>query len=213
MKILADRVLVKVNSMYDKKKGNLTKDFTYDSERSRKVSAIVTHIPEKLDDIIDIRVYEDTTLASPENYSYLEKKFKYISDISPEVEVGDRIYFYYNYLKDEFNKVKVGKTYQHIIEYNGITAAVRDGVINPIGGHILVKAIQEGGDKGGIISEKFTSERIGILKHKGTPLKGETFDIPVDTMVVFPDIAAVVQEIEGSKYYVMRDSDILGIIE
>jgi co-chaperonin GroES (HSP10) len=78
-------------------------------------------------------------------------KYKFVSDIAPEVEVGDRIYFKKRTLNSKQNcmgtlKGADGKPalYIYKVPYENIFCAVKkDGRIVPIGGWVLVKPIYE----------------------------------------------------------------------
>lgn len=77
-------------------------------------------------------------------------KYKYISDIVPEVQIGDKIYFKPRTLNNARNlmgtlKDENGKAQKYIykVPYENIFCAVRDGKIIMIGGWVLLEPMME----------------------------------------------------------------------
>src|SRR5688572_20818493 len=78
-------------------------------------------------------------------------KYKTVGDIVPEVQIGDKIYFkprtlnnkrnYMGALKDP--ETKVTTKYIYKVPYENIFCTVREGVINMIGGWVLLDPIME----------------------------------------------------------------------
>jgi len=69
-------------------------------------------------------------------------RYKFISDIVPEVQVGDRIYFHFNTIKPhnfvQIDGVHPDRVWYIKVRYDQVICVVRDGVIIPIGGYTLV---------------------------------------------------------------------------
>jgi len=212
MKVLYDNILVKVDSLKENKKGKLVIDSTFEREKHTRIYGTVVATPIELTADRDIRFEEDTCLASKSNYPYLEKKVWYEKDIVMDIKEGDKVYFEYQYLHDnEYDKVKVDGEYCYAIPYSGVICVVRGSEIIPIGGKILVEPMNEE-QRGTIKTLPVLSENFGKMKYKSKPLIGDKFNLMEDTIVIFQDMCAFKQTIEGKEYYVMYYWDILGIL-
>jgi len=142
-------------------------------------------------------------------------QYRFSSDIVPEVNVGDRIYFKRHTLNNAKNKMGALKSSKSLellifrVPYDSIYCSVRDGQIKMIGGWVLLEPIYEDWDS--IFKPTYfdyttaSGEKIPRPKkdwiqirtapthdnqrakvaHIGTPLKGDTTDIEVGDVVLF----------------------------
>ncbi len=149
---------------------------------------------------------------------------KYIDSIVEEVQVGDRIYFYYTQISDHNILEWEGGLY-YKVPYTQIICAIRNGEMIMIGGHILLKpyygeGIIEENIAGHRVFGKMTSfgvfmpvakpeERKGTVAHVGTPLIGDDANLSVGDLCYFPVNYDVKTTIEGVEYYTMRQHEIL----
>jgi co-chaperonin GroES (HSP10) len=150
--------------------------------------------------------------------------------IIPEVQVGDKIYFHYNALREDSVIPDLEGIW--VIEYDFVFCVVRDGKIIPIGGKVFASPLYDDGvqdiEVNGTVTKGKISEKTGLiteinskhslkkarLAHIGTPLRG---DVPVAIKVgdVFYYIsnADFRNTIEGTEYFVMNQEDILATEE
>lgn len=124
---------------------------------------IVTQIPQRLS---QMPIPTQITDGCPEYYEKVTRRYKYLSDIEPEVKVGDKIWFHHNtidipHLKNLLREEGEGeaKRYYFKVRYDQIICSVREiskeevdeelwdkenpdtkyNVIIPIGGWTLVQ--------------------------------------------------------------------------
>lgn len=84
----------------------------------------------------------------PDYFDVSPFEYKYLSDIEPEVQVGDRIYFHFNTIikmganivhEEMFPGTSKVKTWFFKVRYDQVLCAVRQGEIVPIGSYALVE--------------------------------------------------------------------------
>lgn len=168
-----------------------------------------------------------TALYSQGYYNY-----RTMEDIAPEIQVGDKLHFKWRTLFSRKNliaetKVKDGRQWIYKVPYDQVYCAVRDGKIIPIGSHvfidpvfedwdeILVKTYSDVKDRYGnkiLKDKKFwiqtksapaQKDRLGIVKHVGTPLKGDICYLSVGDKVLYkPNLKSMIT-VEGKKYFIM----------
>lgn len=98
--------------------------------------------------------------------------YKLVSDIEPEVEIGDKIYFKPRTLNNRKNylgelKSEDGKDNKYIykVPYENIFCTVRNGVINPIGAWLMIEPMWE--DWGTILKPTYYAD---IKDEHGNPI-------------------------------------------
>jgi hypothetical protein len=164
-------------------------------------------------------------------------EFKFMSDIPQEIQEGDKIYFRWRVLMSMGNKVaeSKGSPKQWIfkVPYDQIICAVREGKIIPIGSNVLIDPIFESWDEilrptyypyknslGEPIERPKSEwlqikvapghkERVGKVAHIGSPLKGDRRYMKAGDHVLYKPKLRNMVEIEGGKYFVLRQDQIL----
>lgn len=169
-------------------------------------------------------------------YSHPHNEYKFQNDIIPEVQVGDRIYFPWTVTHDKRNliaKSPDNKSFIFRVSYDLVYAVARGEQIIPIGGNVLIDPIWESFEsilkptyypfkdahgqpmqrpKSEWIQVKTaprTIDREGIVRHVGTPLKGEKCALKPGMKVLYKPVLKNVQQIEGSNYFVVPQNQIL----
>jgi co-chaperonin GroES (HSP10) len=157
-----------------------------------------------------------------------EGDFKQLDSVEPEVQVGDRVYFSYASVNKGSLIRHEGKMYVNI-NYGSILCVVRDCKIIPIAGWVMCdeyygkdattvevdgKKIVGEVSKSGLITSivKKPSQRYGVIKIIGTPLKGDKINVTEDEIVLFPDKFGFVNNIEGREYMFIRYWDIIAVL-
>ena len=224
-------------------------DHEYQKERNARTQATVIQTPlsigrkpigskrEGIPKYGPIRIPEaDIDGINDAVYARPKTEYTWMSDIAPEVQVGDSIYFAWNQTFDGRNviaKAKDGKSMILRIAYDTIHAVVRDGKIIPIGGNVLIDPIWENFDstlrptyypfngpdgkpavrpKSEWIQVKLFEkhkDREGVIKYIGTPLKGQRCALKPGMRVMYKPVLQNLLDIEGGKYFVMRQDQIL----
>ena len=130
-----------------------------------------------------------------------------------EIKKGDKV-FCHHFLCDEENQVEAnGEILYHII-YESIFCKIVEEKIEMLGEHCLVEPTNEEKKSSLIITPDSAikeSKNIGILRHMNKKLaeqgakKGDT--------VAFTANSDYDIEVEGKKYYCMKDKDIIAVLE
>lgn len=154
------------------------------------------------------------------------------SEIVPEVQVGDRVYFHYNAIS-EMSRVllEYSQDYDHSIPYSMIFCAVRNGEIIMIGSRVLCEkyydpditfeeingvVIPVKKSKSGIIMEMNVKHNPhkAVLRHIGNPLRGQKrVDARPGDLVYYEKDADFENTIEGREYLCMKQENLLAIYE
>ncbi len=148
-------------------------------------------------------------------------EWKTCADFVQEVLEGDKIYFHFNTITDQ-NLVQYLGDKIYKLAYQNAICVVRDGVIMPITGHILVDPIWDDGvqdlgtgkrgklSESGIVTELHDKPKYleGIVKHVCSPMNGDIMDISAGDKVIYKPHADWEVEIEGVKFYVIKYWDI-----
>jgi co-chaperonin GroES (HSP10) len=133
--------------------------------------------------------------------------------IVPEVQIGDRVYFNFNTLLTESNRLKDDIW---MVAYDQVFCAERNGELIAIGGWILVEPFIETLDeKNGSLfipemAQKKEWQTKGILKHIGTP-KTDQPQLPVKAgdIIYFDKWCCFKNKIAGKEYFCMEQADII----
>lgn len=169
-------------------------------------------------------------------YSKPKLEYQWVHDIAPEVEVGDRVYFNWNQVFDQRNmiaKANGGKSFIFKISYDTVYCVIRAGQVIPIGGNVLIDPVWESFEsilrptyypfkdatgqpavrpKKEWIQVKTAPKHIdreGVIKHIGTPLKGDKCQLKVGMKVLYKPNLQNLLDIEGGKYFILRQDQIL----
>jgi co-chaperonin GroES (HSP10) len=163
-----------------------------------------------------------------------------VSDIEPIVEVGDKVYFHYNTVKPE-NRYEVDGTVVYRLHYSQVFCVARwrpfihrenlyiQDII-PVGSHVLLEPVYPEGVEvevidgvpvgvkkiGNIVIESNIQpyQDRGKIAHIGEPLANQS-ELPYKTgdTVMLSKYSDFRNTIEGVEYYVVKQIDILGLIE
>lgn len=165
-------------------------------------------------------IQHGTVVQPSQGISMFENK-----NIIDESQVGDKIYFNYAIPSsgDEFHGEGDGRCMR--VPLWAIYCIVRDGQIIPFGSHVFTKAIYEEHEEfevdgktvrgrvrnGLVVSVDVTHDkRYTRVVHIGTPLEGEEdLGIVKDEVVVMESECDNEIEIEGQKFFVMKQENIL----
>lgn len=130
-----------------------------------------------------------------------------LSECDIEVQLGDKAYFYYISFTDDNIIEHEGKMYLKI-RYDSIICVVRNGEIKTIAGHVLLTPAKK--------TEIFLMHSVeklqdltGIVEVVPTPYLGEDRQFEKGDKVYFYQDSDFENDIEGKKYYVMRQEYII----
>lgn len=187
-----------------------------------------------------IRTFKDHDMDSPSHAFYKiggTSKYKYMSDIIPEVQNGDKIYFKWRVMSGKNNMVAQSrnepKEYIFKVPYDQIYCIVRDGKIIPVGGHVLIDPEVEtfdeilvptffphtGPDGKPVVRPKDqwlqkkafpeNKERIGSIMHVGKPMIGDMSYLKPGMRVLYKLQIKSLHTIEEKKYIVLRQDKLI----
>jgi co-chaperonin GroES (HSP10) len=143
-----------------------------------------------------------------------------------EINVGEKVYFHYNALDDNFKHHIEGDLYY--VPYWMIFCAIRESKILPVAGWALAKpwwemdvcdiemegkTVKAVVGSSGLITEIDPpySKKIARLSHIGSPLKSQgKLDLNEGELFYYDKYSDFENEIEGQKYFVMQQDCILG---
>lgn len=137
------------------------------------------------------------------NPSLMEEAFHY------NVQSGDKLYVNYGVLMDLSNCIEHEGEEYWMVDYYMALALVRDGQVVPVGNHILIEPMEE---------EVTSSLIIPEMSRKKIVTRGKVYasndpEIPVGKTVSFEERGMFENEIEGKKFFVMYNSNILCVHE
>ena len=137
----------------------------------------------------------------------MDYSFNKLQDCEMEVKVGDKAYFYYIAFNDHNIIFHEGKMYLKV-RYDNIICVVRDGEIRTIAGHVLITP-KKSVESALLYSIEKIQSLTGIVDYIPSPYVGKTVNFkPKDTIHFFQN-SEFENEIEGNKYYVMRQEYII----
>ena len=146
-----------------------------------------------------LTIWLDTSYHTEEHarqYGIMESDFR-------DLKKGEKVYFHYLSL-DRAPEIPPDKW---LIDYEVIYCVIRDSQIAMCNNYLFVEAEMDIKKKSVIIQlkdEKSTTK--GIVRHSSTHLLKD------GDQVLFNDVCAFVNEIEGKEYYVMEVQDVVKVI-
>lgn len=144
----------------------------------------------------------DSLSNTPMDYSSM-----LLSDCRMEVLPGDKAYFYYICLNDGNLLTIEGKMYLKV-RYDNIICVVRNGVIIPISGHVLVTPVKK--IESALLYEvEKVRELVGKIEYAPAPYVGDEQTLFPGETIYFYDSSEFENEIEGKKYFCMRSEFII----
>ncbi len=159
-----------------------------------------------------IKFYKDTTYK-PEWNVVSHGKVEAIARRVPKdftvdgfyntVEVGDTLYFHYLVVMDEDNRIDKNL---YLVDYFQALATVRDGKIYPVGEHILIEPLDAEVTHDFLVIPEMMKKR---QTTKGRVFSSNDPSIPNGSIVEYEELGKFENEIEGRKFFVMYNSNIL----
>lgn len=155
-----------------------------------------------------VRIYGEV-VGIPSSLSSAAMNFSHnlLNECDIEVKVGDKAYFYYIDFNDSNVIEHEGKTYLQV-RYDSIICLVRDGEIKTIAGHVLLTPSKKT-EIYLLHSIEKVQNRVGIVAYAPTPYRGDDIEIEAGDTVHFYKDSEFENEIEGKKYYAMRQEFIM----
>lgn len=130
-----------------------------------------------------------------------------LNECDIEVLVGDKAYFYYNVFNESNIIQHEGQMYLKV-RYDSIICVIRDGQIKAIAGHVLL-TVKKKTEIYLLHSIEKVQDRTGVVAAVPTPYHGDDQELEVGDTVHFYQDSEFENEIEGNKYYVMRQEYII----
>lgn len=239
MKPFSNYVIFKTDTMFNDKgsfKGvngeTIVLDPSFDPQRHVRTYGEVVSLPAQL---TRRPVMQEHRGSPPGDSSPFE--YKYVSDVSQDLQIGDRIYFHFNTITMR-NCVKEegehpNRTWYFKVSYEQILCAVRDGKIIPISSYVLVDPDFERWDDilvptytmlkdqdGNFIpkpKEEWLQKKVrpeykyltAFVRHVGNPLRGDKCEIEVGQKIWYRRNADWMNTIEGKDYFAIRQRHII----
>lgn len=134
-----------------------------------------------------------------------------LSDCDMEVRVGDKAYFYYIAFNESNIIEHEGQMFLQV-RYDSIICVIRDGEIKTVAGHVLLTPAKKT-EIYLLHSIEKKRDLTGIVAAAPSPYRGEEMEFEKGDTVHFYQDSDFENEIEGNKYYVMRQEYIIAKIE
>jgi co-chaperonin GroES (HSP10) len=177
---------------------------------------IIVTLEKKFIDEVDFnggKIYLDPTYRPEWNafpYGTVQsiplKNIYVTDDFVHNVLPGDRIYLNYGVVNDPSNMIiHDGKEYW-MVDYFMALAVVRDGKIIPVGEHILIEPQEEEISSDFIVIPDMAKRKVLT---RGRVFASNDPEIPAGSDVMFEENGMFENEIEGRKFFVMFNSNIL----
>lgn len=217
----SNHIYVNIDSLFEDKlntKSGVTlyNDTSWNPEWGVTAHGIVRTAPKVIKSNRRLTIFKGDTKqfgntgVSPDNYRE--------SDIYPDVQVGDKIYFRYTVIW-AVDSVKQGTLIDgellYYVPYKDVFCIVRDGDIIPVGSHVLMEAVEENkiATPTLIIPEalnRAVSTDKAIIRHIGKPLKGASApNAEVGDLVVYSKRVGEAYTIEGKEYVIAYHDDLM----
>lgn len=130
-----------------------------------------------------------------------------LQDCEMEVKVGDKAYFYYIAFNDENLLVHEDKMYLKV-RYDSIICVVRNGDIKTIAGHCLITPKTKV-ESFLLYNVEKVQSLTGVVDYAPSPYIGKSIGFGAGDTIHFFENSEFENEIEGKKYYVMRQEYII----
>lgn len=209
-------------------------DPSFDPAKHVRIYGEVVSVPVRMSPTIPI---SQESRGLPSYHGVAPYHYKYLSDIEQEVQVGDRIYFHFNTIKQK-NFVQVDgkhpdRTWYIKVRMDQVFCVVRDGKIIPIGGHTLIEpdweswediqipTYSELKDKDGnpllkpkdqwIVTKSAPGYRYlkGFVRHVGSALKGDKCEVREGQRIWYHRNSDFLVKIEGKDFFVIKQRHII----
>lgn len=180
---------------------------------------IFVQIEKKFQDEIEtdsgIKLFKDTTWKPEENSTTygtvvaipLHVDHVHVDpDFQHNVLVGDKLYFNFNVVLDPDNLIEHEGEEYWIVDYWNAIAIVRDGVVLPVGSHILIDPIEEETTSEFIIIPELAQKK---EKNRGVVFSSLDPDLPNGSQVEYEEVGKFWNIIEGKRLYCMYNNNIL----
>ena len=133
--------------------------------------------------------------------------------IAQELKVGDKVYF--NYLTVDKDNLIFGENDIYTCDLEDCFCKVDGDGITAISNHVLIEPLMTDEMHGSIyLGEPKMSETEGYVRFLSTPLKDkEDLGLTPGDLVKFHERYAFLNTIEDIKFYIMRQTDVMGKIE
>lgn len=164
-------------------------------------------------------------------------EYRFVSDVSQDLQIGDRIYFHFNTIAMRNCVKEEGKhpnrTWYFRVSYEQIICAVRGGQIIPISSYVLVDPDFESWDdilipvmsqlkdaEGNPIpkpKDQWLQKKVrpeykyltAFVRHVGNPLNGDKCEVEVGQKIWYRRNADWTNNIEGRDYFAIRQRHII----
>jgi hypothetical protein len=210
----------------------------FDPAKHARIYGEVVSLPIRLSHGIPI---SQQTKGLPGYHEQTPYVYRYVSDVEQEVEIGDRIYFHFNTIKNH-NIVKVEGTHPNRVwyikvRYDNVYCAIRDGKIIMIAGNTLVDPDFESwedisvptysdllGEDGKqmlkpkeqwLVTKSMPTYKYlaGFVRHIGSPLKGDKCECVPGQKILYHRNADFMIKVEGREYFMIKQRHIIGRFE
>jgi co-chaperonin GroES (HSP10) len=196
----------------------LIKDTDFEPEKNAVIHGEVVSIPKKLSAMEVTREYDGFPTRNVKTLRY--------NALPIEVEVNDRVYFHFHSLDDQSLLVKEDGWLYFTVQYDQIFCSVRNGVIVPIAGYILVDpyfgndveevsvpgmpSIRAKISASGIIYDRADKPRYleGVVRYVSKYIDFVGISVMPGERVFYTTESDFENEIEGRNYYVMKIWDL-----
>lgn len=143
----------------------------FDPARHVNVNGEVVSVPIYLSPAIPISQQHK---GLPSYHGESPYQYKYLSDIEPDVQIGDKIVFHFNTVKNK-NLIKVegehpNRTWYYKVQYDQVYCSIRDGKIIMIGGYTLIDPDWESWDDLSIPTPQIGADGKPMMNLDGSPM-------------------------------------------
>lgn len=239
MKPFSNYVIFKTSQMFNDKaqfKGRegetLVLDPSFDPQKHVRTYGEVVSLPAQLTRRPIMQEHRGSPTGDSSPFEY-----RYVSDVSQDLQIGDRIYFHFNTItmkncvKEE--GVHPNRVWYFKVSYEQILCAVRNGQIIPISSYVLVDpdfetwndilvpvmSLLKDADGNPIPKPKdqWLQKKVrpeykyltAFVRHVGNPLRGDKCEVEVGQKIWYRRNADWMNTIEGKDYFAIRQRHIV----
>lgn len=142
--------------------------------------------------------------------------FEQATGVPNEVREGDRVYFHYHAITEEYRYVVDGRTF-YLLPYDLLYCAVREGQIIPLGNFLLCEPVVESRGEiktaSGLVlnphNEERRSTQVATVAHVPLTPRPLLAGIGPGTRVCFVADADLPLTVEGTAYFIMQADDLV----